>query len=521
MNINSQTQINDTAWAACVAFRGSMTVRQTRDYALVLFFLKYASDCWHDLLQQSSTIADDGHRLDRRMLRARFFLPQINVFDGSGKTIIDSFLADIYGLNIRREQSNIGELIDFVLSELEKRNKVKLDRLFHHVSFNNETILGPKQQRNHRLKQFLSSLAYLDLRTQPGAMNAVFLHLLERFATEEGKAPNTSHTPQQITYLLAALVRPQAGDQIADPVCGDASLLIETARQIVSKNVNAHPNPQTSEQFTLFGQEQDPANWALARMNLYIHGYDGARMELGCALRNPLLLENSALMQFDVVLANPPILPDQWLSGRAEQDPFRRFWRGAPQRSKADYAYISHLIETTRRGSGRMALIGSHGVLFRGAIEGRIRQRLITENLLDAVISLPACLFPNSTIPLVILLFDRSREADGARSHVSDVFLFDVGRFIIGNRHMLTEEQLSQIVNLVETREAQGGYSYLAGREEIVANDYDLNLPRYLYDREQNIHLDLIAELQEIAQLEQTVSELRNQLKQQLEMLCD
>jgi type I restriction enzyme M protein len=354
-------------------------------------------------------------------------------------------------------------------------------------------------------------------------MSAVFLYLLERFASEEGKVPDTAHTPQQIAYLLAALVKPQARDQIADPVCGDASLLIEIGRQIARKTANANThvptNAQPSEQFTLFGQEQDPANWALARMNLYIHGYDGARMELGDSLRNPLLLENSALMQFDVVLANPPSLAEQWLVGRAEQDPFRRYWRGAPPRSKADYAYISHLIETTRRGSGRMALVGAHGVLFRGAIEGRIRQRLITENLLDAVIALPAGLFPYSTLPLVILLFDRSREAGGARSHVSDVFLLDVGRFITGNRHLLTEEQLSQIVNLVETREAQGRYSYLAGRDEIVANDYDLNLPRYFYDREQNIHLDLIAESQEIAQLEQTVSELRGQLRQQIEML--
>jgi type I restriction enzyme M protein len=104
------------------------------------------------------------------------------------------------------------------------------------------------------------------------------------------------------------------------------------------------------------------------------------------------------------------------------------------------------------------ALVGSYGVLFRGAIEGRIRQRLITENLLDAVIALPAGLFPNSTAPLVILLFDRSREAGGARSHVSDVFLLDVGCFVGGNRHQLTEEQLSQIVHLVETRQAQGRY---------------------------------------------------------------
>ncbi len=506
MKLHNQTQINDTAWAACAAFRGNMTARQTRDYALALFFLKYMSDAWQIFLLQNP--ADAHTRVDRRLQRARFVLPQVNIVDATGLTVIDSFSGDIYSLNMRREHGNIGELIDLVLLELEKRNKAKLDRLFHHISFNNEAILGPKPQRNIRLKHMLTALAYLDLRNQPEAIGPMFQYLIQRFANEEGKNANTPHTSQSVARLLAALVKPKAGEQIADPVCGDANLLIEAA------------NYTACDQFTMFGQEQDPATWALARMNLFIHGYDGTRLELGNTLSNPLLLNDADLMRFDVVLAHPPILVKQWLSGRADQDPFRRYWRGAPPRSKAEFAFISHLVEITRRRTGRLAVITSHGVLFRGVNEGRIRQRLITENLLDAVIALPAQLCPNATTPMVILLFDRSREVGSARSAVKDVMLFDVGRYLATNRSSFAE-QIHHIVANIEARKAQSPYSYLASQAEIVANDYDLNLPRFLYDREQDARLDLSMALQEIAQLEQELGQLRAQLKRHFETLYD
>lgn len=543
-----QDQINDTVWAACDAFRADLPLQQGRDYIFVLLFIKYLSDWRHDVLTQyRAEYGDDEERIARRMSRSRFVLPQVEVHDASGQFVIDRFLADIYELNIRREQPNIGELVDLALAALETQNRIKLDRMFHHVSFNNEISLGPTSRRNARLKQFLATLAYLDLRSHPGAIGTLFLHLQERFAFEEGKHARTPHTPGQIARLLAALVQPVAGEQIADPVCGSGNLLIEATRQI------------GAQQFSLFGQETDAATWALARMNLYVHGFDGARLEPGDSLSNPRLLQDGNLLQFDAVLCHPPSPREQWQVVRAEQDPFGRYWRGAPPRAKAEYAYISHCLEITRPGHGRLALVAPHGVLFRGGAEKRIRQRLLMDNVLDAVIALPANVFPHTQIPLVILLFDRAREPGGARAGVRDVLLMNVNSAMTdspaaapepdltneagtageesgspntiaprGRRdsarnnnksRALLDTEVQQIVLEVQTRRTQGQRTYLASLEEIVANDFDLNLPRYLYDRAQNQRYDLALALQEITQMEQELAQLRGKMQQHMAAL--
>ena len=541
MTTSNQDQINDTVWSACELFRADLAPQQGRDHIFVLLFVKYLSDWRHDVLTQyRAEYGDDEQRIARRLGRSRFVLPQVEVHDSSGQFVIDRFLADIYELNIRREQPNIGELVDLALAALETQNKAKLDRVFHHVSFNNEAVLGQTPRRNARLKQFIATLAYLDLRSHTGSIATLFLYLIERFALEDGKPPGTPHTPAPIARLLAALVRPQAGERIADPVCGSGNLLLEAARQI------------DSQECMLFGQEADPPGWALARMNLYVHGYDGARLELGDSLSNPLLLQDGQLLQFDAILVNPPSPREQWQLGRAEQDPFGRYWRGAPPRAKAEYAYISHCIEVTRPQHGRLALVAPHGVLFRGGAEKRIRQRLLKDNLLDAVISMPANVFPHSPIPLVILLFDRAREAGGARAEVRDVLLIDVcanadndaidtpalddhaggasalararsatreGVRGSGKSRNLSERELEQIVQDVQLRRTQGQRVYLASPDEIAANDYDLNLPRYLFDRQQDQGYDLGLALQEITDIEQALARLRRNLQQQLAAL--
>ncbi len=553
-----QDQLNDAVWAACDAFRADLPLQRARDYIFVLLFIKYLSDWRHDeLTRLRAEHGEDENRIGRNMARARFVLPQVEVHDASGQFVIDRFLADIYELNIRREQPNIGELVDLTLAALETQNRSKLDRMFHHVSFNNETSLGPTSRRNARLKQFLASLAYLDLRSHPGAIGAVFLYLQERFAFEEGKHGRTPHTPGQIARLLVTLVRPKEGDEIADPVCGSGNLLIEAVRQTGLK------------EFKQSGQEPDAATWALARMNLFVHvqadGNDRMRVEAGDCLINPRLLQDGSLSQFDAVLTHPPSPRDQWQVVRAEQDPYGRYWRGAPPRAKAEYAYISHCLEITRPGSGRLALLAPNGVLFRGGAEKRIRQRLLMDNVLDAVIALPPNVFPHTQIPLVILLFDRAREAGGAREAVRDVLLVDVnsafnapaaaplsaeltdeehgneqesispmaapprGR-VSGTREsarvaskcrILLDAEVQQIVRDVQARSTQGQRTYLASMEEIAANDYDLNLPRYLYDRSQNQRYDLALALQEITQMEQELAQLRNQLQQQMAELDD
>jgi type I restriction enzyme M protein len=490
--------LKGAVWAACETFRADLPPQQGRDHVVVLVFLKYLSDWRHDVLTQyRAEYGHDEERIARRLGRARFIVPSVEVHEASGQFVIDRFLADIYELNIRRDQPNLGELVDLALTALASHNKGKLERVFAHVSFNGEGTLGPLLRRNVRLKQFIATLAYLDLRNNPGSIALVFRHLLERFAHEDGKNAAAPPLPTAIARLLLALAHPGENASIADPVCGSGDLLIEAAQYLGQRR------------FALFGQEPNQSSWAMARMNLFIHGLDGAHLELGDSLVNPLLLQEGHLQQFDTVLVNPPPCQrEQWYPGRAEQDPFGRFWRGTPPRGKADYAWISHCLEITRPQSGQLAILAPHAVLFRGGAEKRIRKRLLSENLLDAVVALPAHFFAT---PQVILLFDRAREAGGARAHVRDVLLLDAGTD--------TESGLPQIVQEVQLRQPNGRRVYLASPEEVAANDHDLNLPRYLFDRQQRQGYDLALARAEIDEMEQQLALLRSRLQQQLATL--
>lgn len=500
-------QIKDAVWVACETFRADLPPQQGRDHVLVLMFLKYLSDWRHDMLTQyRAEYGGDEERIARRLGRARFILPNVEVHESSGQFVIDRFLTDIYELNIRRDQPNLGELVDLVLAALTSHNKGKLERVFAHVSFNGGTTLGPLLRRNVRLKQFIAALAYLDLRSKPGSIALVFRYLIERFAAEDGKNAVAPPLPTVIARLLLALARPCENARIADPVCGSGGLLIEAAQYLGQRP------------FSLFGQEANQSTWAMARMNLFIHGLDGAHLELGDSLVNPLLLQEGHLQQFDTVLANPPCQQEQWHPGRPEQDPFGRFWRGTPPRGKADYAWISHCLEITRPQSGQLAMLAPHAVLFRGGADKRIRKRLLSENLLDAVVALPGHFFPGAQVPQVILLFDRAREAGGARTHVRDVLLMDTG-VATSVATSVDTDQWQQIAREVQLRRPNGLRVYLASPEEIAANDHDLNLPRYLFDRQQRQGYDLALAQREIDEMEQQLVLLHSQLRQQLAAL--
>jgi hypothetical protein len=178
-------------------------------------------------------------------------------------------------------------------------------------------------------------------------------------------------------------------------------LLLQGAKQVPSGN------------YALFGQESNGSTWALCRMNMFLHSTDSARIEWGDTLNSPMLVEKDKLMKFNVVVANPPFSLDKWGAENAESDPYKRFFRGIPPKSKGDWAFITHMVETCLAGEGRVVVVVPHGVLFRGSSEGKIREAMIRENLLDAVIGLPENLFPTTSIPVAILVFDRSREIGG------------------------------------------------------------------------------------------------------------
>jgi type I restriction enzyme M protein len=304
---------------------------------------------------------------------------------------------------------------------------------------------------------------------------------------------------------LAKLVAPMAGDRICDPACGSGSLLIRVAKE-------AHDEAgKPSKNFSLFGQESNGSTWALARMNMFLHEQDGARIEWCDTITNPKLVEDDKLMKFNVVVANPPFSLDKWGADMASHDTHRRFWRGTPPKSKGDYAFITHMIEIALADDGRVGVIVPHGVLFRGGSEGLIRQKLIEENLLEVVIGLPANLFFGTGIPAAILIFHKGKKT-------TDVLFIDASREFADEKKQtrLRDEDIEKIVATARKFKNVSKYAHRAKRSEIEENEFNLNIPRYVDTSEAEEVVDITALQTEIDGLEGELAKTREEMKKHL-----
>lgn len=488
----SSDDIFGVVWRACDTFRGTMDPSQYKDYILVMLFLKYVSDLWRDKRDEyAKRYSGDAERVKRAMARERFVVPPE---------------AEFGYLYERRDAANVGELIDIGLEAIEEANKLKLENVFRNIDFNSEAALGQTKERNYRLKHLLDDLKELDLRPSHLAaqdvIGDVYEFLIGKFASDSGKKGGEFYTPAGVSQLLAELLNPKPGSRICDPACGSGSLLIRVAKKVLDQNV------------ALFGQERNGQTWALCRMNLFLHEMDAARIEWGDTLLNPKLVEKDKLMRFDVVVANPPFSLDKWGAEKADADPHKRFARGTPPKSKADFAFILHMIETAVEADGKVGVIVPHGVLFRGGAEGKIRQRLIEENLLDAVVGLPANLFYGTGIPAAILIFNRSKKT-------TDVLFIDASREYedAKNQSKLRPQDIEKIVATYNKFESVEKYSYRATFEEIKENDFNLNIPRYVDTFEEEEEIDIQAAQKEIERLEAELAEVRAEMKRYLQEL--
>jgi type I restriction enzyme M protein len=513
----SQKEINDVLWQACDTFRGTLDPTQYKDYILVMLFIKYMSDLWGDKREQYlKQYKGDEQRVERALSRERFVMPVVKLRDKNGK-IDETFPATFEALYERRTRSNIGDLINIALEAIEDANKSKLENVFRNIDFNSEPNLGQAKDRNRRLNHLLEDFAKPQLNLKPSRIGSqdvigdAYEYLISRFAADAGKKGGEFYTPGEVATLLAKLLKAKPGDTVCDPTCGSGSLLIRVAKEIGSTN------------FALYGQESNGSTWALCRMNMFLHEMDNARIEWCNTITSPHLVEEDRLLKFNVVVANPPFSLDKWGHDYAENDPYNRFWRGIPPKSKGDYAFISHMIETALEDEGRVGVIVPHGVLFRGGAEGKIRQSLIDDNLLEAVIGLPANLFFGTGIPAAIVIFNKARRSwDQARSHREKHVLFvDASReFEDGkNQNRLRSADIDKIVMSFEGFKKMDKYAYAATLDEIRENEFNLNIPRYVDTFEPEPDIDIRAVRQEIATLEGELATVQKELARHLKEL--
>lgn len=492
-----QDEVNAILWQACDTFRGIVNATDYKNYILIMLFVKYISDTWEEHYKDlEKEYGDDSERIKRRLERERFLLPDgchfNNLFD-------------------QRNESNIGEIINIALEKIEDANKAKLEGVFRNVDFNSEANLGKTKDRNSRLKSFLQDFNNPKLDLSPskiGNLDVIgnaYEYLIGKFAAGAGQKAGEFYTPAEVSELLAELIDPKKGDRICDPACGSGSLLIKCANQLKKNG---------KKDFALYGQELNGQTWALAKMNMFLHGVDSARIEWGDTIREPKLIKDDTTMKFEVVVANPPFSLDKWGHEEASNDPYNRFHRGLPPKTKGDYAFISHMVETITEDNGRVGVVVPHGVLFRASSEGKIRKKLIDDNLLDAVIGLPSNLFFGTGIPAAILIFKKGKKDES-------VMFIDASREYEDNKNQnrLRDKDIEKVVSTYKNRETIEKYAYKADRLEIIENDYNLNIPRYVDTFEEEEEVNINSVQRNIHQIEEELVIIQKQMKGFLEEL--
>ncbi|KUE81497.1 type I restriction endonuclease subunit M [Aeromonas schubertii] len=498
----NQDDINKALWSACDTFRGTVSPDTYKDFVLTMLFLKYISDVWQDHYDgYQAEYGDEPELIEEMLKNERFVLPK---------------QASFYALYERRHEPGNGERIDQALHAIEEANGTKLKdagkSVFQDISFNTDR-LGEEKQKNTILRHLMEDFAKDELNLKPsrvGTLDVIgnaYEYLIKNFAASGGQKAGEFYTPPEVSDLIAELLEPMPGDTICDPACGSGSLLMKCGRKVVANHGEKH--------YALYGQEAIGSTWSLAKMNMFLHGEDNHKIEWGDTIRNPKLLDkNGDLMRFDIVTANPPFSLDKWGYEEAGNDKFGRFKRGLPPKTKGDYAFILHMIETLKPKSGRMGVVVPHGVLFRGSSEGKIRQALIDENLLDAVIGLPEKLFYGTGIPAAILIFKKQKLDD-------NVLFIDASReFKAGkNQNLLSADNIAKIVATYRNGGNVDKYAYLASLKEIKENDYNLNIPRYVDTFEEEEEIDLLAVRAEREQLKTQLAELEIEMAKYLEEL--
>lgn len=494
MQKTTQSTINNVVWKACDTFRGTMDGSDYKDYVLTMLFVKYLSDFYKEKLNLlKEEYGDKTDRIKAKLKREKFKLDESCTFDYLIK---------------HKEAPNLGEIMNKVLERIEEDNRDKLDGIFRSIDFNNKNKLGDTKERNTILKNLIEDFSDTRLDLRPSMLEGndvigdAYEYLISHFASDAGKKGGEFYTPSEVSTLLAKLVEPKEGEMIYDPTCGSGSLLIKASKEIGSKN------------FRLYGQEKNGQTQALCKMNMFLHEINDAVIEWGDTIRNPLHLQDNFLKTFDVVVANPPFSLDKWGADFAQNDPFMRFNHyEVPPKSKGDYAFVIHMIKSLNE-HGRMGVVLPHGVLFRGASEGKIRKRLIEQNLLDSIIGLPANLFFGTGIPAAILVFKKNRAN-------SDILFIDASREFdkAKNQNNLTDKNIEKIIQTYKNRSEIQKYSHIATIEEIKENDYNLNIPRYVDTFEEEEPVDIEATKANISKIESELASIKSKMSVYLKEL--
>jgi type I restriction enzyme M protein len=486
-------ELESHLWESANILRGSIDSADYKNYIFGLLFLKRMNDVFmenreHIIEEYGQEVVDDPDFYTE----SKVFIPERARWSA-----------------IKEQTEDIGAAINKAFVVLEQENSV-LEGVLTTVDFNDkdrlpDSVLEKLIQHYTDLKLGNENLEDADL------LGRAYEYLIRQFADDAGKKGGEFYTPREVVQLLVRILDPQSGDRVYDPACGSGGMLIYSAEHIRKEDQNRMEN------ISLFGQERNLNTWSIAKMNMFLHDLYDAQIKRGDTFTEPLFLEDGGkLQQFDRVIANPMWNQSYAKGDIKESQAYNRFNYGFPPKNSADWAWVQHMLASANR-DGKVGVVLDNGVLFRSRSEGKIRKKILKEDLIEAVIALPSNLFYNTSSPGCILMLNKNKPAERKNKVI---FIYGEEDYEEGsNQNFLREKDLEKILDAYHNFEDIEKYCRVADIEEIERNDFNLNVPRYVDTTEEEEPVDVEEVLTELDQLEKERNEIESEMMSYLKEL--
>lgn len=443
---------------ACNILRGPISQDNFKDYITPILYFKRISDVYDEETQ--AALDESGGDNEYALLpeQHRFVIP-----DGC------------HWIDIRERTENLGAAIVGAMRGIELANP---DTLYGVLSvFSAQKWTDKKNLSDSKIRDLIEHLSTRRLGNKDypaDLMGDAYEVLLKKFADDSKAKAGEFYTPRPVVNLLIRILDPKPGETVYDPACGSGGMLIEAIHHMHHDNLCCG---------SIFGQEKNVVNAAIAKMNLFLHGASDFNVMQGDTLRSPKILQGSEIAKFDCVIANPPFSLEKWGATEWSSDKFGRNIWGTPSDSCGDYAWIQHMVKSMAPGNSRMAVVMPQGILFRGNEEGRIREKMIKSDLIEAIVTLGDKLFYGTGLSPCFLIMRRMKPAERS----ARILMIDATKILTQKRaqNILSPEDVDHIYQLYLDYKDVEDYSKVVTLKEIEDKEFNLSPNRYInYHRE-------------------------------------
>lgn len=469
------SQLEQYLAKAAWILKGPVDASDFKVYIFPLLFFKRISDVYDEEYQQALNESEGDEEYASLPEFHRFTIPE-----------------GCHWQDVRETTTNVGQAIEKALRGIEQSNQEYLYDIFGDAQWSNKNKLSDRLLIDliEHFSQYTLSNALVD----PDILGQAYEYLIKHFADLTNKKAGEFYTPRSVVHLMGLILDPKEGESIYDPACGTGGMLLESVNHL-------QENKQDYRTLKLYGQEKNLTSSSIARMNMFLHGIEDFQIVRGDTLRSPAFFEADGLKSFDCVIANPPFSLKEWGANNWTNDPYGRNFAGIPPKGNGDMAWVQHMIKSMN-DNGRMTVVLPHGALFRKGAEGKIREALLKDDLLETVIGLGPNIFYGTQLAACIMVFKR-RKAENKKEKV--LFIDAAEKIRVGRaQNFLEKDHVATIYNWYQNYQNVENHVKVASLQEIAENDYNLNIPLYV---EKIIEDDLPSVEEALADLKQAWEE--------------